>query len=382
MSITKFQNQWFKACVLFCFLFYSALAKVYGQDEEAIISKFQKGFIERDSSFIMPYLDKELSFVGFEKERTPSIIYNVLQNLPEIVSMELSEKDGQHFILDIQYKDYPSQKSSIYFNVKGLVNRIELVDDLITQEIQQQHFLESVKRPSISNITEEFHHKTITFSAKDSVEITADWYEVKLNSPTIILCHQARYNRKEYRDIAPRLCALGFNCLAIDQRSGGNFLEIKNMTKEAAMTAKKNTDMLDASIDIESAIEFVMKNYKTEIIVWGSSYSASLALFLSEGSDAIKGVVAFSPGNYFGDKATSIQSVIPNLEVPFIILSSSAEGEKLKQLFQEFSMKENQTQFIPSTNGFHGARALWYGQNGGEEYWNAIEEFLTKYQKE
>jgi len=365
--------------VYLCFLFGLMAAPIYGQNERSIISKLQKGFIERDSSYLMPYLDKELSFVGYEKDRTPIIIYNVLQNLPEIESINLFEQKEQQFILNFNYKDYPAIKSSIYFNKEGLVNRIELVDDLITQEIEQQHLLESVKRPSISNITEEFHHKTITFSAIDSVEITADWYEINPNAPTIILCHQAKYNRKEYRDIAPRLCALGFNCLAIDQRSGGKFLEIKNMTYEAATAAKKSVDMLDASIDLESAVEYIQKNYNTEIVLWGSSYSASLALFLSESFDAIDGVVAFSPGNYFRDKAPNIQIVLPNIDVPFIILSSSSEGEKLKQLFHNISFKDKQSQFIPTKNGFHGARALWRGQIGGEEYWAAIEEFLTNY---
>jgi hypothetical protein len=41
------------------------------------------------------------------------------------------------------------------------------------------------------------------------------------SQPYILLSHQAGSNRAEYAPIAPRLVKPGFNCLAIDQRSGG-----------------------------------------------------------------------------------------------------------------------------------------------------------------
>ena len=65
--------------------------------------------------------------------------------------------------------------------------------------------------------------------------------------------------------------------------------------------------------------------------------------------------------------------------MPFIILSSAKEGEKLNQLFKSVKFKDKQTQFIPTAKGFHGSRALWRGQKGGDEYWTAIESFLTTF---
>jgi len=42
------------------------------------------------------------------------------------------------------------------------------------------------------------------------------------------------------------------------------------------------------------------------------------------------------------------------------------------------SLKNNQQQFIPKSKGFHGSRVLWSGQEGAEEYWNAITQFLRR----
>ena len=75
-----------------------------------------------------------------------------------------------------------------------------------------------------ASIAQDDSHSTIRFDASDGVSITADLYlaHADLNKPLIVLCHQAGWSRGEYREIAPKLNALGFNCIAIDQRSGGS----------------------------------------------------------------------------------------------------------------------------------------------------------------
>ena len=61
----------------------------------------------------------------------------------------------------------------------------------------------------------------IYFSSKDGVRITADYYKVHADTvPLILLFHQAGWSRGEYIEIAPRLTQMGFNCMAIDLRSG------------------------------------------------------------------------------------------------------------------------------------------------------------------
>src|SRR6185295_20180637 len=76
--------------------------------------------------------------------------------------------------------------------------------------------------------------QTITFPSPDGITITADLYEVDSSSPVILLCHQARYSRGEYIETAKRLNKFGFNCLAIDQRSGKECNAVNNATAEAA----------------------------------------------------------------------------------------------------------------------------------------------------
>jgi len=63
----------------------------------------------------------------------------------------------------------------------------------------------------------------ISFAASDRVRVFADFYSAGSKAkPLILLFHQAGSNRGEYATIAPMLVTLGFNALAIDQRSGGN----------------------------------------------------------------------------------------------------------------------------------------------------------------
>jgi alpha-beta hydrolase superfamily lysophospholipase len=71
-------------------------------------------------------------------------------------------------------------------------------------------------------------------SAPDSLTIYGVLYHQSPQKPIIVLCHQAGSSKDEYAEIAPQLNALGFNCLAIDQRSGGNRLGGVNQTAAAA----------------------------------------------------------------------------------------------------------------------------------------------------
>ena len=61
-----------------------------------------------------------------------------------------------------------------------------------------------------------------SLQAADGVGVYADLARAtRARRGTILLFHQAGTNRGEYEPIAPRLNAVGFDTLAIDQRSGG-----------------------------------------------------------------------------------------------------------------------------------------------------------------
>src|SRR5437667_8940636 len=100
-----------------------------------------------------------------------------------------------------------------------------------------------------------FAQQTITFPSKDELTITADLYEIDSTSPLILLCHQAGYSRGEYIETAKRLNKFGFNCLAIDQRSGKECNAVRNETARAAVLAGKPGNYPDAEQDIVAAID-------------------------------------------------------------------------------------------------------------------------------
>ena len=78
----------------------------------------------------------------------------------------------------------------------------------------------------------------VTFFSSDGLTVTADLYLKDKSYPFIILFHQANFSRGEYQETAPKLMKLGYNCLAVDLRSGKEVNFIKNET--AAKAHEKN----------------------------------------------------------------------------------------------------------------------------------------------
>ena len=146
-----------------------------------------------------------------------------------------------------------------------------------------------------------FKGETVSFKSNDGVKVTADLYMTsKTDAPFIILYHQAGYSRGEYREIAPKLNELGFNCLAVDQRSGKEVNGVINQTNIEAKKLNKTTEYVDAIPDLEAAFLYVKHGIKpSKIIIWGSSYSAAIVFFLGNTHYNINGILAFSPGEYF-----------------------------------------------------------------------------------
>lgn len=235
----------------------------------------------------------------------------------------------------------------------------------------------SVPRPG--KLAEQFPFEPIAIKAKDGLLIAGNLYEIDPNRPVILLCHQANYNKYEYVDIAPRLNALGYNALAIDQRSGGDFADHSNVTLQRAVEmGHREIDFLDAEQDMIAAIEFLANRYKTTVILWGSSYSSSLAIHTGRDHPDVSAVLAFSPGNYFGGLKPDLKKVVKEFNKPLFITSSREEAELLEVTLGKFMHAHDRVQFIPEGSGFHGSKALWEGQEGAEEYWRAVTAFLQR----
>lgn len=228
--------------------------------------------------------------------------------------------------------------------------------------------------------------KTVTFESLDGVTITADLYRADADpkTPMIVLCHQAGWSRGEYREIAPRLNRLGFNCLALDQRSGGQVNEVPNQTAVAAERANQPTGFVDAEQDIRAALRWVRpEQAQGPVLLWGSSYSAALALRIAgEHPDLVDGVLAFSPGEYFtrfGQPQDWIRRSAAKIECPVFITSALGEANRWQPIYASISSEKQK--FVPETNGNHGSRALWSEFDDSGAYWQAVESFLSPFQK-
>jgi len=224
-----------------------------------------------------------------------------------------------------------------------------------------------------------FEGKTINFKAKDGLDITADLYLTNNNNaPFIILFHQAGYSRGEYREIAPKLNDLGFNCMAVDQRSGNKINGVVNNTNKAAKKMNKPTKYVNAIPDIEAALEYVKNEIKADkIIVWGSSYSAALVFYLaSTNSDKIDALLSFSPGEYFKINGKEIKSYAKDIDCPVFITSAKSEHDSWKGIYK--SVKGEKNYFLPKQSGKHGSKALWANNSSNQEYWKEVIQFLNQ----
>jgi len=175
---------------------------------------------------------------------------------------------------------------------------------------------------------------------------------------------------------------MGFNCAAVDQRSGGDVNGVENETHARAAKAGKNTSYLDAYQDMEAALAYFRAEHaKGKLIVWGSSYSASLVLKLAaEHPDAIDGVVAFSPGEYFigaGKPTNYITELAAGITCPVFITSAKNEHSKWSRIYNAIP-SEKKRSFLPETDGNHGSRSLWEKFSDHQAYWTAVTAFLKE----
>ena len=227
-----------------------------------------------------------------------------------------------------------------------------------------------------------------SFGSADGLQVTADLYftkESNTDTPLIVLCHQAGWSRGEYREIAPRLNTLGFNCVAIDQRSGGTINRVANLTHMKAVAQSKTANFVTAEQDIVAAVKWVKSKHGTgKVLLWGSSYSAALVLRIAgERPDLVDGVLAFAPGEYFTrfDKPKDwIATSAKKISVPVFVTSAKDEANSWAAIYDAIP-GESKTKFIPKTAGNHGSRALWRKFPDSAAYWTSVQEFLGQYAK-
>jgi dienelactone hydrolase len=223
--------------------------------------------------------------------------------------------------------------------------------------------------------------KQITFPANDGIQLTADVYMAhERSAPLIVLFHQAKWSRGEYQEIAPKLNRLGYNCIAVDLRSGGEVNGIENLSVKEAEKAMKQTRYIDAYPDIDAAMIYAREYFaEGKLIIWGSSYSSALTLrYAGDNPDAIDGALAFSPGEYFksqGKSGTYITEAAALITKPVFITSAKGEKNSWWKIYEAIPGDQKQY-FLPESAGNHGSRALWDKFGDSIKYWVAVEKFL------
>jgi len=217
----------------------------------------------------------------------------------------------------------------------------------------------------------------VSFQAEDGLQVTADLYQVNPERPYVILLHQAGYSRGEYKNTARKIVKFGYNCLAVDLRSGGEVNYIQNHTALVAVQKGYSTDYLSSLKDIEASIKWVKKRSDKPVVLFGSSFSASLSLLLAKDNPDIDAVIAFSPGEFF-EPEINIKAEIKDLKKPVFVAASKREEPYIKEMFR-FVPSTNKTIFAPEKGpGEHGSKSLWNSNPTSKEYWLALTMFFSK----
>jgi alpha-beta hydrolase superfamily lysophospholipase len=218
----------------------------------------------------------------------------------------------------------------------------------------------------------------VMLTAADGVQVFADHYahEGPDFRGTILLFHQADSNAAEYKTIAPRLAALGFDALAVDQRSGGNMFLGVNRT---AAAVGRGLPYEAALPDMEAALDYATAlTPGGPVIAWGSSYSAGLVIVLAaQNPGRLAGVLAFSPGEYFA--GLSVAHEAAQLTMPVYLTASGTEREMAEVTAIAAAVPAGLATVVTPIAGRHGSSTLIqsYNQGGWTDNWLPVEAFLA-----
>lgn len=227
-----------------------------------------------------------------------------------------------------------------------------------------------------------FSQIQVKFQSTDDLVITADYYPSgNTKDRYVLMFHQGGSSRAEYREIAPKLKNLQYNCLAVDLRVGDELNFVQNETAKRAEAKGLSQNYIDARADIEKAIEYAYNKTNKRVILMGSSYSASLCLLVARFNPKVQGVIAFSPGEFFRPDII-LTKHLKIFDKPTFIACSQREQDFAKQITVGLT-PENKTIFVPSDGKCpHGAKALWASNPNSREIWLALTMFFNQLKKD
>ena len=227
--------------------------------------------------------------------------------------------------------------------------------------------------------------KTITLTAADSLEITADEYITDPDFPYILLFHEQGSSRGEYHTIARRLCKLDYNCLAVDLRNGGNNSHVSNETARRCRESRCPAGVEELGMDVAAAILEVglggrldatnvvspLVSVITSISYDHTQFLGDTLLKIAAENEHVRAAVALSPGEYFMP-ALKIQDRIEGLEKPVFVTASKAEIPYISELASGVG-EDYLTLFEPKRGeGKRGTESFSEKNENNTEYWVAL----------
>jgi alpha-beta hydrolase superfamily lysophospholipase len=225
-----------------------------------------------------------------------------------------------------------------------------------------------------TSVTAEAAGQAVNLRARDGVSISGMAYAADHPKAIVLLFHQADSSKAEYATIAPRLAAAGFTALAIDQRSGGDLFG----PNETARRLGKEASFEQAKPDLEAALDWATAKH-LPVVLWGSSYSASLVFEVAaDHPQEVSAVMAFSPGEYFDDMK-AVAKAAAKVRAPIYVTSApdTDEVSDAKAILAA-SPARSKTQYVPQI-GVHGSSTLIESQDpkGAAENWKHALAFLN-----
>jgi dienelactone hydrolase len=231
---------------------------------------------------------------------------------------------------------------------------------------------------------DQFPFKSLQLDAQDALKVEADFYDVGDKAkPIILYCHRAGSSRGEYRIIASKLARMGFNGLALDQRSGEEFDGVRNETYKRAderyqekKPGKHPVFIYDAARpDIVAGLDWIKaQGFTGPLIFWGSSYSASYSIIFAAERPEIKAVVAFAPGEWLM-KESAVEAA-KKMSQPILVIHPENEKNKGQPVFD--SIASPLKQLIMHADILHGSNELLRGVKR-DETWKVVLDFLQPF---
>lgn len=201
----------------------------------------------------------------------------------------------------------------------------------------------------------------ITTTASDGTIVYGETYYDNLptSAPVISMFHQARSNgRGEYAPLTGWLNGLGYRVIAWDQRSGGDLYGSENRT---AAASDKGNKYCDAWPDVMAGVAYAKKVANgAPVVVWGSSYSASLVWRAAIEYD-VDALVAFSTATGFSLDSCGAKAALPKLATaahnpPFLAVWPKRETDRAHNLAPLLKAVHARTYIVK--HGVHGSSAL------------------------